>query len=62
VTFELALTGVCPGVPVSAVKAATGWDLAVSASLRELPPPSAAELAALRVLRAATPATEGASR
>jgi glutaconate CoA-transferase subunit B len=62
VTFELTLTGVCPGVPVSAVKAATGWDLAVSASLRELPPPAAAELAALRALRAATPATEGASR
>ena len=62
VSFELTLTGVCPGVSVSAVKAATGWDLSVSASLKELPPPAAAELAALRALRAATPATEGATR
>ena len=61
-TFELALTGVCPGVPVSEVKAATGWELSVSAGLAELPPPAAAELAALRALRAATPATEGAIR
>jgi glutaconate CoA-transferase, subunit B len=62
VTFELELTGVCPGISVPAVRAATGWDLSVSASLRELPPPTAAELAALRMLRAATPATEGANR
>ena len=62
VTFELALTGVCPGVSVSEVKAATGWELSVSAGLAELPPPAAAELAALRALRAATPATEGAIR
>ncbi len=61
-TFELALTGVCPGVPVKDVKAVTGWDLSVAAGLRELPPPAAAELAALRALRAATPATEGANR
>ncbi len=61
-TFELALTAVCPGVSVKEVKAGTGWDLAVAAGLRELPPPAAAELAALRVLRAARPATEGASR
>jgi glutaconate CoA-transferase subunit B len=60
VTFELTLTGVCPGVSVPEVRAATGWDLSVSASLRELPPPTAAELAALRALRAATPVTEGA--
>ena len=60
-TFELTLTGICPGVPVSAVRAATGWDLSVSADLRELPQPTAAELAALRALRAATPATEGVS-
>ncbi len=62
VTFELTLTGVCPGVSVAAVKAGTGWDLSVSAVLRELPPPAAAELAALRALRAATPASEGANR
>ena len=59
-TFELTLTGVCPGVSVLDVQAVTGWDLSVSASLRELPPPAAAELAALRALRAATPVTEGA--
>ena len=61
-TFELVLTGVCPGISVKEVKAGTGWDLTVAAGLRELPPPAAAELAALRALRAARPATEGASR
>ena len=62
VSFELTLTGVCPGISVQEVKAGTGWDLSVAADLRELPPPAAAELAALRALRAATPATEGANR
>jgi glutaconate CoA-transferase subunit B len=62
VSFELTLTGVCPGISVQEVKAGTGWDLSVAADLRELPPPTAAELAALRALRAATPATEGANR
>jgi len=61
-TFELTLTGVCPGVSVKDVKAGTGWDLSIAAGLRELPPPTAAELAALRALRAATPASEGANR
>ena len=62
VTCQLTLTGVCPGVSVTDVKAGTGWDLSISADLRELPPPAAAELAALRELRAAVPATEGAIR
>ncbi len=60
-TCQLTLTAVCPGVSVQDVRAETGWDLSVSAGLRELPPPSAAELAALRALRAATPATQGAN-
>jgi glutaconate CoA-transferase subunit B len=61
VTSELALTRVCPGVSVKEVQSATGWDLSVSARLQELPPPAAAELAALRALRAATRGSEGAN-
>jgi glutaconate CoA-transferase subunit B len=52
---ELTLTGVYPGVTAQQAREKTGWDLAVSASLQELPPPSRAELAALRRLRALTP-------
>jgi glutaconate CoA-transferase subunit B len=51
---ELRLTGTYPGTVVADIKAATGWDLQVAADLRELPPPTEAELAALRRLRAAT--------
>ena len=61
VTAELALTGICREVSVKDVQAATGWELPIAASLRELPPPTAAELAALRALRAATRGSEGAS-
>ena len=46
-TCELTLTGVYPGVTVPDVRAKTGWDLAVSASLDVLEPPTAAELTAL---------------
>ena len=53
-TCELRLTGTYPGTVVADIKAATGWDLQVAADLRELPPPTGAELAALRRLRAAT--------
>jgi len=53
-TCELRLTGTYPGTIVADIKAATGWDLQVAADLRELPPPTGAELAALRRLRAAT--------
>ena len=53
-TCELRLTGTYPGTVVADIKAATGWDLQVAADLRELPPPTEAELAALRRLRAAT--------
>lgn len=47
---ELTLTAVHPGVRVDDVRAATGWDLAVAADLRTSPPPSDAELTALRAL------------
>jgi len=55
-TLELVLTEIYPDVSVAQVRDSTGWDLAVSASLTQLAPPSAAELAALRLLLAATPA------
>jgi glutaconate CoA-transferase subunit B len=60
VTHELTLTGVYPGVTPDQAKAGTGWELAVSRNLAVLDPPSAAELAALRALQAATPGSEGA--
>jgi glutaconate CoA-transferase, subunit B len=50
-TCELTLTGLYPGVSVEDVRAKTGWDLAVSASLESLDPPTAAELSALRKLQ-----------
>jgi glutaconate CoA-transferase, subunit B len=54
-TRELTLTGVYPGVKHQQALERTGWDLAVSGRVRELPPPSPAELAALRRLQAMTP-------
>jgi glutaconate CoA-transferase subunit B len=61
-TLELVLTGVYPGISVPEVKERTGWELAVSAILRTIQPPSAAELTVLRGLLATMPATEGAAR
>ena len=58
-TSELVLTGVYPGISVPDVNARTGWDLQVSAALRTIAPPAAAELGALRNLLATMPATEG---
>jgi glutaconate CoA-transferase, subunit B len=55
-TCELTLTGVFPGVDVTDVKARTGWPLAVSDSVAVLPPPSPAELTALRALNETVPA------
>jgi glutaconate CoA-transferase, subunit B len=52
---ELTLTGVFPGVSVDGVRERTGWDLAVADGLAVLPPPSPAELTALRALKATTP-------
>ena len=59
-TRELTLTGLYPGVSPEEAKAGTGWDLAISASLEVLDPPSPEELSALRKLQAMTPGSEGA--
>jgi glutaconate CoA-transferase, subunit B len=53
-TLQLVLTGIYPGVSVEQVRDSTGWELAISPDLTELAPPSAAELAALRLLLAST--------
>jgi len=50
---ELTLTQLHPGISIEQARAATGWDLAVAAKPRRTPPPSSAELAALRGLIAA---------
>jgi glutaconate CoA-transferase, subunit B len=50
---ELTLTRLHPGTSVDAVRAATGWDLAVAGDVATTAPPSAAELAVLRALRGA---------
>jgi glutaconate CoA-transferase, subunit B len=47
---ELMLASVHPGVTAADARAATGWPLRVAADLRETPPPTAAELRALRSL------------
>jgi glutaconate CoA-transferase subunit B len=52
-TCELTLTEVHPGVSVSAVREATGWDLTVAPSVAVSDPPSDDELATLRALEAA---------
>jgi glutaconate CoA-transferase subunit B len=53
---ELTLTHVHPGVEVDQAREATGWELRVAEDVRETPPPSDEELAALRALQ-----TKGAS-
>jgi glutaconate CoA-transferase, subunit B len=55
-SLQLVLAGIYPGVSVDQVRDSTGWELAVSPDLSELAPPSAAELAALRLLLASAPA------
>jgi glutaconate CoA-transferase subunit B len=52
-TAELVLTETHPGVTVEQVRAATGWDLRVAPEVTTTAPPTAAELAALRALKAA---------
>jgi glutaconate CoA-transferase subunit B len=47
---ELTLTAVHPGVEPEAAREATGWDLRVADDLERTPPPTEAELAALRAL------------
>ena len=54
VSRELVLTQVHPGVTTDEVRAATGWDLCVSESVRETAPPTPEELAALTALREAS--------
>jgi glutaconate CoA-transferase subunit B len=61
-TCEFVLTAVYPGIPVREVIERTGWELSVSAGLRTIEPPGAAELTALRKLLATMPATAGAAR
>lgn len=51
-TCELRLTRLHPGVTVDQAAAATGWPLAVADEVDTAPPPSTAELAALRALQA----------
>ncbi|ROS42582.1 glutaconate CoA-transferase subunit B [Amycolatopsis thermoflava] len=52
-TAELVLTQIHEGVTVEQVKDATGWDLKVAPELETTPPPTEAELTALRELKAA---------
>lgn len=58
---ELLLSGSYPGVQFSDIQNKTGWNLRVRDNLAEIPPPTEAELTALRGLlasgRAAAPAT-----
>ena len=56
-TCELTLTSLHPGVTVERARAATGWPLRVASSLAVGAPPSPAELAALRDLKARTGVT-----
>jgi glutaconate CoA-transferase subunit B len=58
-TRELTLVSIHPGVTVEQAKAATGWPLQVAADLIETPPPTAAELQALRALKERTRLTHG---
>jgi glutaconate CoA-transferase, subunit B len=60
-TFELVLTGIYAGVSVAQVRDSTGWELKVSAELTEIPPPTEAELAALRGLGTSTSQVAGPS-
>jgi glutaconate CoA-transferase, subunit B len=50
-TCELTMTGIFEGVRAETIRERTGWDLAIAASPRAIPPPTAAELAALRGFR-----------
>jgi glutaconate CoA-transferase subunit B len=58
-TRELTLVSIHPGVTVEQAKAATGWPLKLAAELVETPPPTAAELQALRALKERTRLTHG---
>ncbi|MBU3067865.1 CoA-transferase subunit beta [Nocardia sp. NEAU-G5] len=53
-TGELVLSALHPGVSIEQVRAATGWQLRVADDLVTTEPPGAAELTALRALKAAS--------
>jgi glutaconate CoA-transferase, subunit B len=48
---ELTLVAVHPGVSADDARAATGWALRIATDLKETPPPSERELAALRAMK-----------
>lgn len=52
-THELQLVSLHPGVSIDEVRDATGWDLLIADQVGKTPPPTAAELQALRDLQAA---------
>jgi glutaconate CoA-transferase subunit B len=54
ITHELTLVSVHQGVTVEQAVAATGWDLVMKEPLEVSEPPTAAELATLRALKART--------
>jgi glutaconate CoA-transferase subunit B len=58
-TRELTLVSLHPGITVEQAKAATGWALKVAPDLKETPPPTAAELGALRILQERTRRAHG---
>ncbi|MBO0831866.1 MAG: CoA-transferase subunit beta, partial [Actinobacteria bacterium] len=58
---QLVLAGIYPGVQVAQVQEKTGWDLEISPDLAEIPPPSEAELMALRTLQASAKSGHGAA-
>ena len=53
-TDELQLTALYPGATIDDARAATGWPLAVAATVATLEPPAALELDTLRALQART--------
>ncbi|HEX5649076.1 MAG TPA: CoA-transferase [Steroidobacteraceae bacterium] len=53
-TDELQLTALYPGATIDDARAATGWPLAVAATVETLEPPTALELDTLRALQART--------
>ncbi|PPU95274.1 3-oxoadipate--succinyl-CoA transferase subunit B [Xanthomonas populi] len=59
VTRELTVTALHPGSTREQVRAATGWPIRFANDLAQTPPPSAAELQALRALQARTDAAHG---
>ena len=61
VSREFTLTMLHPGTDVDRVRGETGWPLKVAARLAETPPPSSAELTALRELKARTARAHGAA-